>query len=124
MKSRHTNSHHRSIWWQFIWDDIWRFLKRRVKCRLRRKQVGYAHVGGAGTQIDEIGVVYEQYMEPFSTKGNVSPSGEGGIFAEDKESRDLLQGISKPMRVSFEGNVGVGKSTILKLLQSHPRLQG
>uniref|UniRef100_A0A7I4AY20 Deoxynucleoside kinase domain-containing protein n=1 Tax=Physcomitrium patens TaxID=3218 RepID=A0A7I4AY20_PHYPA len=28
------------------------------------------------------------------------------------------------VRVSFEGNIGVGKSTILKLLQSHPRLQG
>lgn len=27
-----------------------------------------------------------------------------------------------PVCVSFEGNIGVGKSTILKLLHSHPRL--
>ena len=27
-----------------------------------------------------------------------------------------------PIRISFEGNIGVGKSTILKLLNSHPQL--
>ena len=27
-----------------------------------------------------------------------------------------------PIRISFEGNIGVGKSTILKLLSSHPQL--
>ena len=27
-----------------------------------------------------------------------------------------------PIRISFEGNIGVGKSTILKLLNSHPQI--
>ena len=85
-----------------------------------QKQLGNAHLAdAAGTQIDEVGVVYEEYMDYFSSKD----SGAGRNFAVDEERRNLMEERSKPRRVSFEGNIGVGKSSILKLLQSHPRLQ-
>ncbi|KAG0610614.1 hypothetical protein M758_7G078500 [Ceratodon purpureus] len=83
------------------------------------EELGNGGIADVGTQADEVGVVYEQYMDYFSGKG----AGVGRNFAGDRESRDLMEGNLKPVRVSFEGNIGVGKSTILKLLQSHPRLQ-
>lgn len=61
----------------------------------------------------------EQYSDPFPT----TKLGAGSNVIEGNEVRDFLSGASKPARISFEGNIGVGKSTILKLLQSHPRLQ-
>jgi hypothetical protein len=81
--------------------------------------VAEKQLADAGIQVDEVGVVYEQYMDYFSGKD----SGAGRGFVEDEESRDSMAAVSKPVRVSFEGNIGVGKSTILKLLQSHPRLR-
>ncbi|KAG0558881.1 hypothetical protein KC19_10G061600 [Ceratodon purpureus] len=67
---------------------------------------------------DEVDTI-EQYLEHFPTKKTRA----GIIDREGNESENFLLKASKPARISFEGNIGVGKSTILKLLHSHPRLK-
>lgn len=67
---------------------------------------------------DKVGT-FDQYLDHFPT----TKLGVGSNVKEGSEGRNFLSGASKPARISFEGNIGVGKSTILKLLQSHPLLQ-
>lgn len=64
---------------------------------------------------DEIGT-FEQYSDHC-------PTTKLGAENNITEGRNFWTVASKPARISFDGNIGVGKSTILKLLQSHPLLQ-
>ncbi len=56
---------------------------------------------------------FEQFVDDHLAGQN-----QGNSKGEKKVGRET----HGPVCVSFEGNIGVGKSTILKLLHSHPRL--